>query len=376
MLIPGPGITACVGLRDDECHLLLGIETSVRRATVRSEGLMPSFRIGVRAKQRRRTAGRKRAEETEDFAPLPNSCLFPGDAYFFSPRRGLRTSPLPQFVFITRFSYTRFQGLRTPFHTFSPSTQTSSPSSSSHLSHLPVDDVSDRLWRLSLCPSPLSDVRELEQLFDLSEQEELDDDASTEPEVRDSPPVTTPVTQSQQQVRDLSPTVTEAAAPDPAVESESPISRRKKSSPASSAASSDQIRSQSSQKRSAESSSSSEDDGGDPLHETFKKKPILRFRKLRVARHLFEQTPLEHVLERMDIRTPDEGDEDEEPISIKSGSECSDTTRSFFLTKSPEVHSSPIRTPVMSGIRESPPESWNSHSCEHSHGQSMSELTQ
>lgn len=36
-----------------------------------------------------------------DFVALPNSCLYPGDVYYFSPNRASLVSPLPPFRFIT-----------------------------------------------------------------------------------------------------------------------------------------------------------------------------------------------------------------------------------------------------------------------------------
>lgn len=323
---------------------------------------MPQFRIGVRAGRHRKP---RRDLLFDEVAPLPNSCLFPGDAFFFSPRRGLLTSPLPEFAFITRFSYTRFQMFRTPFHNFSPSTATSSLSS--HMSALLIDDVSNWIHKLPHHVSPFA--MESDDLSDMWERDEDAEEAERN------------VT-AQSGDWSRSATIAAATSESPA-DSESPISCPKYRQPDSAGRASEQSVSRSSVKRSAESCLSDENDDDDddnnedPVRETQMKKPVLRFRKLKVARKIFEQTQgpdsqLEQMFGRLDIAaTPGGGDDDddEEPISIKSGSECSG---SFFLSKS----SVRVGTPVGEAPVASSPKSWNSHSCEQSHGQSVSGLRQ
>lgn len=66
------------------------------------------------------------------FPILSSTCLIAGHPYYFSPRRASFVSPLPQFEFVTRFSYTRFHDRQFPFHgPLSISTIDSSANSSS-----------------------------------------------------------------------------------------------------------------------------------------------------------------------------------------------------------------------------------------------------
>jgi hypothetical protein len=310
-----------------------------------------------------------------DFAPLPNSCLFPGDVFYFSPRRSLQISPLPEFIFISRFSYRRFQAFRTPFHTFSPSTVYSDSTRSnisSHLSALPVDDVSDRIQRLSLHISPFSEVTDINTLFELAD--ESDDHSDHTPQQPDAH-------FDDRSASDmLSAETVPAVAPDSPAESESPISSVHKSgrtfrhtATAANLSPDTASGTRSSVKRGAESSP----ENADPVVETQTKKPVLRFRKLKVARQLFDQTQsddmqLEHMFSNMGIGTPadeEHDDDDEEPISIKSGSgRSSSTVRSFFLTISPVAGQIPAEDVTSS------PKSWNSHSCEYSHNDGQSGL--
>ena len=259
------------------------------------------------------------------------------------------------------------------------STGSSNSTFSSLLSALPIDAVSDRIRRLSQSLSPFSEVQDIERLFDISEQ---DEDAEEAEQIADQDPASPP---SGKQSSGRA-----ASQPDSPAESESPIARHKSRFPDSASTSDQQpgSGSRSSVKRSAESSPDDDDDDDDedPVKETQKKKPLLRFRKLKVARQLFEQTQmeepqLEHMFHKLDIGTTpvvqEEDVDDEEPISIRSGSGCSDSIRSFFLTRSSVEAESAEKTPEAAVIVTSSPKSWNSHSCEQSHCQSMSvQLTQ
>ena len=176
-------------------------------------------------------------------------------------------------------------------------------------------------------PSPLDDVREIEELID--EFSEAVTVQATSPQI--TPP----------DARGASPPSLEESI-------ESPIARRQEETSSTSEAG---VSSRVSQKRGHE----------EPVHETMKKKPLLRFRRLPVRKQLFESTPLVREFACLEVdRSPD----DEEPISIRSASD-GDCSRSFFLS-----HRASPSPPA------SPPSSYNSHVCERSHGISKSELRQ
>lgn len=228
----------------------------------------------------------------------------------------------------------------------------------------------ERIQRLSQHPSPFSEVADIERMWDISEAE--DENAEEDEET------------VSQHVSQSSPLHRTSEKVDAFVESpterESPISQTKSRVTVSPASEQQSGHSRTSVKRSAEFSPEieSESEQEDPVKETQKKKPLLRFRKLKVARQLFEhsqteQPQLENLFSRLDIGvTPaaviEDDVNDEEPISIRSDQSVS----SFSLTRSPAALGEGEMTPeAAEQTMPSSPKSWNSHSCEHNHSRSI-----
>lgn len=155
---------------------------------------MPQFRfVQYRSKVK---IGEGDGDASNGYQYSPSSCFWPGDAYYFSPKRASLTSPLPEFHFTTRFSYKKFQNSLTPFHG-SDSPSSSSSSSSSLLSFTvrspEVIEFEKRMKRLHLSPSPVQSVAEyqtIQEMFEefdtLTESEEENGADESRPQVPES----------------------------------------------------------------------------------------------------------------------------------------------------------------------------------------------